>query len=501
MHRDRDFDADGQAPVNGDALAQDLELGSVIEAMAAGDGVLRQVARAALLASLCGPDEIRYRQGVLTDALRHPAVVRGLYTLATETIDGEKSIFRTAFSDRPEPLLNRSVEILELFVAMLRRLRRLSDEHAGSFTSEGFRRFFQAVGDELGDGYFDVIERHLKELHFRDGLLMSAHLGEGAQGTDYVLREPRVENRGFFKRASVKKPAYSLTIPERDQAGFTSLSRLRDRGLSNAANSASQAAAHILSFFTTLRAELAFYVGCTNLYETLTSKGEQLCLPVTHDVRSPILSARGLYDPCLSLRVDEPVTGNDLDADGRSLIVITGANQGGKSTFLRSIGVAQLMMQCGMFVAADSFSASASRGVFTHYKREEDATMTSRKLDEELGRMSEIADHIRPGALLLCNESFAATNEREGSHIGSEVVRALTDGGVRVCFVTHLFDLASGMYEQHQPTDLFLRAERHDDGDRTFRLSEGAPLPTSHGADLFRRIFAAPPGAETFALP
>ena len=131
-----------------------------------------------------------------------------------------------------------------------------------------------------------------------------------------------------------------------------------------------------------------------------------------------------------------------MAADGKRLVMITGANQGGKSTFLRSLGLAQLMMQAGMFVAAESFTASVSTGIFTHFKREEDATMERGKLDEELGRMSEIAGQIRPGCLLLCNESFASTNEREGSEIARQVIRALTEAGIRVVFVTHLYDLA-----------------------------------------------------------
>jgi hypothetical protein len=55
-------------------------------------------------------------------------------------------------------------------------------------------------------------------------------------------------------------------------------------------------------------------------------------------------------------------SGNDVEAGGKRLIMITGANQGGKSTFLRSVGLAQLMMQCGLFVAAESFTASVSPG-------------------------------------------------------------------------------------------------------------------------------------------
>ena len=146
-----------------------------------------------------------------------------------------------------------------------------------------------------------------------------------------------------------------------------------------------------------------------------------------------------------------------------------------------------------MFVPADSFRANVVRGVFTHYKREEDASMTRGKLDEELSRMSEIADLISPCCLLLCNESFAATNEREGSEIARQVIRAMVEANVKVFFVTHLFDLADSLHRQQLETALFLRAERQADGRRTFRLSEGEPLPTSYGEDSYRRIFATRP--------
>ena len=186
------------------------------------------------------------------------------------------------------------------------------------------------------------------------------------------------------------------------------------------------------------------------------------------------------------------MVGNDVQASGRSLIMITGANQGGKSTFLRSVGLAQLMMQAGMFVAAQSSSgptpAMASSATTSGKKTRPCA---SGKLDEELSRMSGIIDQIAAGSLLLCNESFASTNEREGAEIARQITRALLDRGIKVLYVTHLFDLANGFYQQNMATALFLRAERQADGQRTFRIVPGAPLPTSHGEDVYQRIFAA----------
>ena len=225
------------------------------------------------------------------------------------------------------------------------------------------------------------------------------------------------------------------------------------------------------------------------------AKGEPVCFPepaspALADDGHAVLSARGLYDASLALSLDSATAvGNDLDADGKHLIMITGANEGGKSTFLRSVGLAQLMMQAGMFVAAESFTGSVSTGIFTHFKREEDATMEKGKLDEELDRMSTIIGQITAGCLLLCNESFASTNEREGSEIARQVIRALTETGVRVIFVTHLYDLAERLYAGHDPATLFLRAERQPDGHRTFRLPPGEPLPTSYGRDLYQSVF------------
>ena len=103
--------------------------------------------------------------------------------------------------------------------------------------------------------------------------------------------------------------------------------------------------------------------------------------------------------------------------------------------------------------------------------------------------MSELAELFEPTSLLLCNESFASTTESEGSEIARQLVRALREAGMRTFFVTHLYDLAHGWYAERSNHSLFLRAERREDGSRTYRLREAEPLPTSYGADSYRRVF------------
>jgi hypothetical protein len=188
---------------------------------------------------------------------------------------------------------------------------------------------------------------------------------------------------------------------------------------------------------------------------------EATCSPAPAPAGERKLSSSGLYDICLALTAGRKIVGNGLDADGRDLIVITGANTGGKSTFLRSLALAQLMMQAGMFVPADRFSAEVCSGVFTHYRREEGVTMESSKLDEELGRMSDIVDRLTQ--MRWCCSMSPSLRQMNGKalEIACQITNALVERGIKLAFVTHLYEFAHDLCERRTKNAIFLRAERH----------------------------------------
>lgn len=487
LYAARDVGLEQAPPPQAEMLKQDLGLNALLDVMAAGDPYLRERAEATLLNGLDDPDEIRYRQEALADCLQAPEVARELYALAIEALDAKRKARYFWFRDSPSTQLHKALSMLDLLVDVLRKVRSLAGRERDTFRSRAFRTLIATLEDELDDEYVAIVEHHLHELRFKRGALISAGVGRANRGTDYTLRKPHEQS--LLERITPGGPPhYSFIIPARDEHGAEALATLRDRGINHAANAGAQAADHVLSFFTMLRAELGFYVACINLHDRLSEKGEPTSFPSPQPAAERALTARGLYDGVLTFHLEGRAVGNDLRADGKSIVMISGANQGGKSTFLRSVGIAQLMMQAGMFVPAEEYRASIAAGVYTHFKREEDASMTRGKLDEELSRMSELVTLTQPTSILLCNESFASTNEREGSEIARQLVRALGDLRVRTLYVTHLYDLAHSFYEEKRDDMLFLRAERRDDGTRSFRLQEAGPLPTSYGADSYRRI-------------
>ena len=507
MYPDRDFDQyqafrdlmyrfrkpaeEPQLPPHQHALMKDLELRTLLEAMAGKDEFLFEVAQEALFSGLRNDIEtIFYRQDVLKDCLKNAAAITQLYGLTVEAVERTRKQWWSLTSTFPSSLLYDAIHMLEALLEMLRKLRMIAEEQAARFESKAFTAMFAMVRNELTEEYLATIESYLNDLKFRDGVLLSAELGDSNESTNLKLRKLDDKKRNWLERLLGKKPpGYTFHLAERDQTGGKILSDMRHRAISRVAIALAQSADHVLSFFRMLRTELAFYIGCLNLHARLTAKGEPVCFPTPVFAGERQHRFSGLYDVSLSLHMDGKVVGNSAVTDGKNLVIITGANQGGKSCFLRGIGLAQIMMQSGMFVGAESFTGELCPALFTHYKREEDATMESGKFDEELARMSGIVDRLVPNSMLLFNESFAATNEREGSEIARQIVHALLERRVKVFYVTHLYDFARTFFDTKSGDVLFLRADRNADGTRTFKLLVGEPFETSYGEDLYHQIF------------
>ena len=491
MFRDKDFDINAEPCFNKDVLNADLELETVIGAMAGDDKIIRASCICALFSPLTDEDAIRYRQQIVRDALRNPDVVRKMYAVTVETEKRRRDSWCWVSTRAPlSSNYTHAIEFLRLYMDMLMQLRSASENRLSDFHSEGFINLFTMFQNELSDEYFAEVHSHLDALKENDGILISAEPGNYLQGVDYVLR--RKKRKGFWRRWYF---APSFSLAPRDDAGAIDLEKRRERAINDITNALAQSAEHLSGFFDMLRRELAFYVGCINLADKLHGIGMPLCIPDISPASSRSRSWDGLYDISLALIKNSAVTGNTFKADNRLLYLITGANQGGKSTFLRSIGQSQLMAQSGMFVCASAFSVPIRNGIFSHFKKEEDTALKSGKLDEELSRMDEIADRLEKDSLMLFNESFAATNEREGSEICRQITKALIENGVEVFSVTHLYTYAVSF--RGSSAAQFLRAQRLENGERTFRLVPGEPMQTAFGEDIYRKIFGKTDSCKT----
>jgi len=490
---DRDADVGATLPQGAADLIADLDLEPVLEAMRP-DPRLGDLCGSVLLRPLADPATIAWRQHVLADALADPTAMRTLFALAGEALQSQHSIWMYA-GRTAESLLSRAIHGLRALLPVLRRLSSFAAARLPSARSDGLAQLYRRLVEELDTGYLDEMAALLAQLEFPEGVLTRARLDASGLLGSLELLAPARGRRPWWAVFGFGPPRrLRFTLAERDESGARALAELRDDAIHDVAATLSRSCDHVVGFFRQLRGESGFYVGCLQLHERLAAWGVPTCWPVPAPAGSS-LSASALC--CLShaVRAGEAPVPNDLAGPEVGLAVVTGANQGGKTTFLRSVGCAQLLLQAGVFAPATSYRASLAPAIHTHFRRAEDDDLASGKLEEELIRMSRIVDRCRPGDLLLMNESFASTDEVEGTYLAADIVDALLDHGVRVLVVTHFHRLAR--HYRGRPGTTFLTAERTADGRRSYRVVPGDPVATSHGRDLYEQVFGpgAPPPA------
>lgn len=482
---DQDADMTASLPDGADDLIADLDLGPVLVAMRP-ERRLDKLCPTVLLNPLTDPAQISWRQHVLADALSDPVDMRTLFDLAGQALESQNSIWM--YSGRTvDSLRSASILGLQALLPIMRQLARFAADRLPTVSSAGLAELYQRLIDELGPAYLQEMSTLLVQLDFPEGVLSRARLDESGLLGSLQLLAPRTGRKPWWAVFGFTPPGQlRFTIGERDEAGARALAEMREDAVLDVAATLARAKGHVLGFFRQLRWETGFYVGCLQLHELLTGIAVPVCWPEPASGRDTLRTA-SLSCLSMAVRAGHAPVPNDLAGPKVGLGIITGANQGGKTTFLRSIGCAQLLLQAGMFVPATSYEASLAATLHTHFRRAEDDDLASGKLEEELVRMSEIVDRCRPGDLLLMNESFASTDEVEGSYIAADIIDALVDHGVRVLVVTHFHRLAR--HYGKRPGTTFLLAERLEDGSRSHLVVPGAPQSTSHGMDIYQQVF------------
>lgn len=481
MYQEQDF-VFNEKERQDDTLIKDLELDRILEVMSGKDLYVKAVCTKVLLTPLATMEEINFRQEIARDCLEHPEEVRQLYAFCDKLDEKKRAVWGILSSVYSSATFSNAVEIVQIYMNGFKKICCMIDQKIQYFHSKGFLNFSASMKEELPDEYIEDTFKLLKELKNEKEMYISAQFGENLQGVFYTYR--RKTKSDTYLRWLIA-PVY--TIADRDERGEEDISRRKDKAIDEAANALAQTAEHMEHFFEQLKCETAFYVGIINLYENIKKLGLPFCFPEMTDPCEKTRSWTDLGDLSLALLKQSKIVGNQIEPCKKQLYIITGANQGGKTTFLRSIGQAQLMAQSGMFVCASQFQSPIKTQIYTHFKKEEDTTIKSGRLDEEMDRMSKIVDVIQKHALVLFNESFSSTNEREGSKIFQQITEALLESEIEIFSVTHLYTYA--MEFQKEGKAEYLIAERKENGERSFSIVPGVPKETAFSKDIYKKIF------------
>ena len=229
--------------------------------------------------------------------------------------------------------------------------------------------------------------------------------------------------------------------------------------------------------------ELHFMIDCTAYFKTLREAGYPLTYPEVTSRREFILS--GVVDPSLHRRgiPGTEVVPNDLEMRGDKLnfYILSGANGGGKTTFLRACSLAALFFSVGCPIAARSGRGMPFDAVYTHFPSNESFENSGRFADES-ARADEILAAATENSFAVFNETYSGTDEKRSEEYSAKLAHAMFDAGVFGIYVTHIHSLTGGEI----PT-LAAMIDEADENRRTYKIRRVGGTSSSFARDILEK--------------
>lgn len=226
-------------------------------------------------------------------------------------------------------------------------------------------------------------------------------------------------------------------------------------------------------------AQLEVYLGAFAFRERCEEAGLKVCLPEVAaaprlDAPAEPWSFDGLFNPLLLMSGVTPVPCGFSPAGHDALVLITGPNSGGKTRLLQSLGLAQVLGQCGLFVPARAGAITMAPSMFVSLIEQGAADQAEGRLGTELLRVRRLFEGLEPGSMAILDELCSGTNPSEGIAIFEMVIGLLPRLRPQVLLTTHFLDAARALEENPVAERLeFLQVELDGAAGPTYQFVPG----------------------------
>lgn len=232
---------------------------------------------------------------------------------------------------------------------------------------------------------------------------------------------------------------------------------------------------------TTYISEIKFFLEIHGLIQ----KAKKVGIPHTNAkiAKEPCYTAKELYDISLLAKNCESIVPNDADfSENEAFYFVLGANGGGKTTYLRAVGINLILFLAGCPVFAKQAEIYPFDIVLSHFPKDERFDNTGR-LDEERRRTEEMLKAAQDKvAFLLFNETFSGTDDKRGFELLKDTATQIDEHRHFGLYVTHFHEVMSLDYPV-----LSAEVDATDENKRTFRIVRSKGSASSYAADILKK--------------
>ncbi len=478
-------------------------------------------------------DVISYRLDILEDFLNVPTLSTTIKRIINVMIENDrKNIYKLSEPDSFD-VLNDAITAFDGYIECMDIMHGFIEKHSKEIKSVGVRKMFDFFEENYRNKHFNSLRTELGELkesirnNIRsvtvainlDERMVPVSAGIINYSKDPYILKPSLFDKILYHGANFSKDKIvknmrnkyinSEATNERivntaDENLFKELSFITDKYIQMIDDVLAEYQKIGFKDMQHINYQLEYYMGAVNLIKLCENTGLKMCRPKLLEPKLRTAKIKGIFDLVymseskvwnLNHNDKRSVITNDIEFDNNSrMYILTGANNGGKTTFVRAIGICQVLAQAGLYVPAETCEISIADFIYTHFPKEEQIGIDASKFTSEIKEFKIISNTITPESLLLMNESIQSTTPNECIEISKELLKIFCTIGVRGILATHLIDLVSVIDEINDDSDIrskvcsIVMTVDKKTGERLYKIKKDYPTKTSYSGTILSKF-------------